>query len=48
VLAIILLSLGGIAYGLSKFRWMPEAKWLEIGFALAAAAALIELVLPSR
>jgi len=27
---------------------MPKANWMEIGFALAAAAAMIELVFPSR
>jgi hypothetical protein len=46
--ALILLILGGIAYGLSKLRWMPKANWLEIGFGLAAAAAIVELLFPSR
>jgi hypothetical protein len=48
VLALVLLTLGGFCWGLSKLRWMPRANWMEIGFALAAAAAMIELVLPSR
>ena len=48
MLALVLLTLGAICWGLSKTRWMPKANWLEIAFALAAAAATIELVLPSR
>jgi hypothetical protein len=48
VLALVLLTLGGVCWGLSKLRWMPKANWMEIGFGLAAAAAVIELVFPSR
>ena len=45
--AAALLVLSFIAYGLAKLKLVPKANWLEIGFALAAAAALIELVFPA-
>jgi hypothetical protein len=43
---MVLLFLAVIAYGLSKIGWMPKANWLEIGFALAAGAAVVALVFP--
>ncbi len=46
--AIGLLVAAFIAFGLSKVRMAPKANWLEIGFALAAGAAIIELAFPSR
>ena len=46
--AIILLSAAFIAFLLSALRLVPKANWMEIGFTLAAAAAIIELAFPSR
>jgi hypothetical protein len=48
VFAIILLSAAFLAFLLSALRLIPKGNWMEIGFALAAAAALVELVFPSR
>jgi hypothetical protein len=48
VFAIILLSAAFFAFLLSALRLIPKANWMEIGFTLAAAAALIELAFPSR
>ena len=46
--AIVLLSAAFIAFLLSALKLIPKGNWMEIGFALAAAAALIELAFPSR
>jgi hypothetical protein len=45
--AIALLAAAFVAFGLSKLRLFPKTNWLEIGFALAAGAAIIELTIPS-
>jgi hypothetical protein len=45
---VILLVAAFIAFGLSKLRLTPKAHWMEIGFALAAGAAIIELAFPSH
>jgi hypothetical protein len=46
--AVILLCAAFLAFLLSALRLMPKGNWMEIGFASAAAAAIIELVFPSR
>lgn len=45
---IVLLVLAFIAFVLSKLRLAPKVNWMEIGFALASGAAVIELAFPSR
>ncbi len=48
MLGIVLLALAFIAFALSKLRVAPKVNWMEIGFALASGAAVIELTFPSR
>ena len=48
MLAIVLLGAAFIAFLLSALRLIPKGNWMEIGFVLAAAAALVELAFPSR
>jgi hypothetical protein len=48
VIGVIFLVGAFIAFGLSKLRVFPKANWMEIGFGLAAGAAIIELAFPSR
>ena len=46
--AIVLLSAAFIAFLLSALKVLPKGNWMEVGFTLAAAAALVELAFPSR
>jgi hypothetical protein len=48
MIGVILLVGAFVAFGLSKLRILPKANWMEIGFGLAAGAAIIELAFPSR
>lgn len=45
---VIILVAAFVAYTLAKLKLLPKANWMDIGFALAAMAAIIELVFPTR
>jgi hypothetical protein len=45
-IAILIAAFG--AFLLAKLKILPKANWMDIGFALAALAAIVELVFPTR
>jgi hypothetical protein len=46
MLSVVLLAAGFLAFLLAKLKVLPKGNWMDIGFALAAAAAIIQLVFP--
>ena len=46
MLSVILLAAGFLAFILAKLKLFPKGNWMDIGFALAAAAAIIQLAFP--
>jgi hypothetical protein len=48
MLTIVILSAAFFAFILAKLEVLPKANWMDIGFGLAALAAILELVFPTR
>jgi len=48
MLPIIILVAAFVAFILAKLKVFPKGNWMDIGFGLAALAAIIELVFPTR
>ena len=48
MLTIALLGAALVAFVLAKLKILPKGNWMDIGFALAALAAILELVFPTR
>jgi hypothetical protein len=46
MLSVVLLAAGFLAFLLAKLKVLPKGNWMDLGFALAAAAAIIQLVFP--
>jgi hypothetical protein len=48
MLAIIILVAAFVAFVLAKLKIFPKGNWMDIGFGLAALAAVLELVFPGH
>ena len=46
MLSVVLLVAGFVAFILAKLKVLPKGNWMDIGFGLAALAAIIQLVYP--
>ena len=46
MIAVVILVAAFVAYILAKLKVLPKRNWMDIGFGLAALAAIIELVFP--
>lgn len=48
MLTIGILAAAFTAFILAKLKVLPKANWMDIGFGLAALAAILELLFPTR
>jgi len=48
MLTIGILIAAFIAFVMAKLKVFPKGNWMDIGFGLAALAAILELMFPTR